>query len=513
MIYTDKILLSFFTFILFGMTMSAQDILPCATPPVKSEWLKKYQKSPQVYAKKGDTTLYVPISIHVLNNDNGNASFSTQKILSNFCQLNEDFAPSNIQFFIEGDINYINNTAWNSHDHITTGYEMMIMNNIPNTINCYIVSWAAGSGGYNLPSANAITLLKAAINEGSHTWAHEIGHNLSIQHPFLGWEGNIYSYGTSTPKEVYYDYTLFKETWNPDTIITDTAFVEYVARTNCHKAGDGFCDTPPDYLSSGWQCNSEGQSLQLQKDPDGVDFRSDGRNFMSYASEDCNRYFTPEQTEAMRANLIDKKSDYLYNQNPPDAITATPTPLYPLEDDVLTTDSQIQLKWEALPNATHYYYEVNRMSSFSSLFAITEGITTEAEIILEDIDFIVDNTYYWRILPFNGSYTCSDFSSTASFYIDNFINANYIEGVEQLEVYPNILSNGQNILFELTTHRPLSIQADIYDLNGQLVQPLFNQPVNGNFTTSIRPDDLSAGIYFVAIQANEDITYRKIVIK
>jgi len=511
MIYTDKILLSLFTFILFGVTISAQDILPCATPPVKSDWLKKYQKSPHFYAKKGDTILHVPVSLHVLNNDNGSNPFSIKKVLGNFCQLNEDFASSNIQFFIEGDINHINNTAWNNHDHVSIGYEMMIMNNVPNTINCYIVDRAAGAGGYNLPSANAIALLKAAVSEDLHTWAHEIGHNLSLQHTFLGWEGDVYSYNTPTPTEVYYDYTFFKEVWNPDTIITDTALVEYVARTNCYQAADGFCDTPPDYISGGWQCNGEGQSFQLQKDPDGVDFRSDGRNFMSYSTDACNSYFTPEQAAAMRANLLDEKPNYLYNQNPPDDITATPTLLYPT-GDTLDVNDQLQLEWEALPNATHYYYEVNRLSSFNPSLNITSGITSEAGIIL-DLNLSSNSTYHWRILPFNARHTCSDFSEGASFYVESFVNTNHINGVEQFEVYPNILSNGQNIHFELTTHRTLPIQADIYDLNGQLVQALFNQTVNGNFTISITPDNLSAGIYFVAIQANEDIAYRKIVIR
>ena len=114
-----------------------------------------------------------------------------------------------------------------------------------------------------------------------------MGHNLSIQHPFLGWEGNTFDYSLPTPTEVYYDYTYFQDTLILDTLIIDTAFVELMDGSNCTFAADGFCDTPPDYLSNRWQCKPDSQSIILQKDPNGVDFYSDGINFMSYAFNVC----------------------------------------------------------------------------------------------------------------------------------------------------------------------------------------------------------------------------------
>ncbi len=243
---------------LFGTILSAQIIQHCATPPYKSEWLKRYQQNSDNFQRGGDTTLYVPVTVHILGTDAGGGYYPVASVLDDFCQLNEDFEPSNIQFFLEGEFNYIDNSSWYNHDNIEDGYEMMTLNNIPNTINCYYVSVAAGSGGYNLPSADGIALRNGNMGPGSHTWAHEIGHNLSVQHTFLGWEGDLYSYSDPTPTEVYYNYTLFKPVFNPDTIIIDTAEVELVARTNCTTAADGFCDTPPDYLSQGFACNADG---------------------------------------------------------------------------------------------------------------------------------------------------------------------------------------------------------------------------------------------------------------
>jgi len=500
------------SFVLFtGAFSFAQDIAPCGTPPFKSDWLKKYQKTPNTYAKGSDTTLYVPLTLHILGTDAGESYFPILNIMESFCELNEDFAPSNIQFFIEGEFRYLNNSAWLNHTEIATGYEMMITNNVPNTINCYIVAVAAGSGGYNLPSANSIALLRSNIGIGTHTWAHEIGHNLSIQHPFLGWEGNPYVYDQPTPTEVYYNYTSFKPVFYTDTIIIDTAQVEYVARTNCYEAADGFCDTPPDYLSGGWQCNSDTLSMQLQKDPDSVDFRSDGTNIMSYADFTCDaRHFTPEQTAAMRANLLDEKPGYLYNQNSQNAlITDAPVLVAPIGNEQVPVNA-VHLSWENVPNATHYFYEVNRLSNFSSAFVIVSGIVEGTSVEIEDL--LLNTTYYWRIVPFNQGNTCALPSEGESFSTDEAVGVQEIDGMEALNIYPNLLAAGQSLHIELTSNQSLHIQANLYNMKGQLIQPLFETNTNGSFTTSIEINDIPAGMYLISIQSNGNVFYQKIII-
>ena len=124
-----------------------QNFHPCGTPPVKSDWLKDYQRHPHHYRTGADTVLYMPLSIHVLGNDNGSGYTSVMQLLDGICQLNDDFAVSDahILYYIEGDFNYIDKTAWNNHTAIYAGYQMMMANNIPNTINNYIVSDPAGN--------------------------------------------------------------------------------------------------------------------------------------------------------------------------------------------------------------------------------------------------------------------------------------------------------------------------------------------------------------------------------
>ncbi|NJK83013.1 MAG: hypothetical protein HC912_03550 [Saprospiraceae bacterium] len=51
---------------------------------------------------------------------------------------------------------------------------------------------------------------KSCTGRGDHTWAHEIGHALSLNHTFYGWEaiGNIdsttYNFSLPAPENIRY---------------------------------------------------------------------------------------------------------------------------------------------------------------------------------------------------------------------------------------------------------------------------------------------------------------------
>ena len=226
----------------------------CATPPGKSPWLIEYQKSPASYPRSSEV-LYVPLTIHLVGTSQGNGHFSIEKLMDAFCTLQHDFEASEVQFFIEGDIRYINNDNYFNHS-FGQGAQMMENNNINNTINCYFVNDPAGACGYYSPGQDGVALAHSCVAPNDHTWAHEIGHFLTLPHTFSGWEGVDYDFAESTPN--------FVNGWP----------VERVNGSNCATAGDGFCDTPADYLSNRWACNPQNFSNQLQRDPTDVEFRS-----------------------------------------------------------------------------------------------------------------------------------------------------------------------------------------------------------------------------------------------
>lgn len=511
--YVLTILLVGFSVLLFAQQKPIPtDFHPCGTAPVKSEWLKNYQKDPSAYAQysRNQTTLYPAMTLHIVGNDQGTGYIDYMKLLDGFCGLNADMAQADIHFFIHDDILFIDSSGWYNHGTVLEGADMMFANNVDSTMNCYVVANPAGNAGYNLPYAGIALTKTAAGSSASNTWAHEVGHNLSIQHPFLGWEGNVYNYGTPTPTTVTYDYTYFKDSLITDTTIIDTAFVELVDGSNCTIAADGFCDTSPDYLAyGGWQCNAQGLSTVLQKDPNGVDFRSDGTNIMTYANDACGANFTPEQIAAMRAYLQTVRSPYLGVNSTPNLaqINAAPNLTSPVANAIEQFDF-VELEWDGVANATHYVVQVSRLPSFS--FLEFNEIITDTTVLITTLQ---DNRdYYWRVRAFNQGYTCAPTSVSAAFETQDLVRTENIASVERFGIYPTIIENGQNLTIEITTRKKLDAQLRIFNIAGQqmLAQP-FNLNIGEN-QEIISLSNLTGGTYIVQIQTEEGMINEKIVV-
>ncbi|RMF02176.1 MAG: metalloprotease, partial [Bacteroidetes bacterium] len=392
----------------------------------RSPWLKQYQSQPQAFYKGGDTLFHVALTIHLVGNDEGTAYYGLQSLFPAMCKLNELFAPSHIRFFIEGDLNYINNSSYHDHETVHEGAEMMFANNRPNTLNVYFVQNPAGNCGYNLPYAGIANSI-ACSGPNDVTWAHEVGHALSLPHPFLGWEGGVswdgsvdHDFNSPAPERVTYNYTFFQQTYfPPDTLIIDTAYVEKVDGSNCAIAADGFCDTPPDYLASRWSCNGNGLSNTLQTDPNGERFQSEGSFVMNYANDRCQTRFSEEQIAAMRAFLHDQRSNWLRSRGYDLPITESVRPTAP-EDGVSPPANATLLSWTSATHATNYLVQVSRLSSFPG--AVTQTyVTSDTSIVLPEL--AVGRTYYWRVLPYNNLGGCQDFTPRRSFLTSDFVNS------------------------------------------------------------------------------------------
>ncbi len=519
---TRRSLLFIFAFFSFAILASAQtkyDLDPCGTLPGKSAWLKKYQANPALYQKNTDTLLYVPLTIHLLGTNTGAGYFSYNKLLDALCVLNQDYEQANIQFFIEGEINFINNDAWNNHNSVLEGAEMMFANNVENTLNCYFVSDPAGNCGYNLPYAG-IAVAKSCADAADHTWSHEVGHALSLPHPFLGWEGGpthdgdifAYNFNNPAPVTVTYDYTYFQDTLIIDTLIIDTAFVELVDQSNCEIAADGFCDTPPDYLSYRWQCSSSSPESSVQQtDPNNEKFRSDGTLIMSYADDACSYRFSDGQIAAMRANLYDEKPELLYNQTPADPVAETaPVPIYPINDE-LVPFNQAELAWEEVENATFYSVEVSRVPTFA--FAITDRYwTTTNHVILPDLD--INRKYYWRVRASNSHYFCTSVSGSATFMTDEAVSTQFPENISKIIVAPNPVRTDGKVNIALEANEAMSLQISLFNNVGARVQQQAFEANSGLNQWSMQLDQqLPGGIYLLSVQTEKGIYTEKLILK
>ncbi|MEM7102689.1 MAG: hypothetical protein AAF502_06090 [Bacteroidota bacterium] len=506
--------------IFFGALIShaQSELLPCGTPPVKSKWLKAYQANPDAYEKNEGVLLYVPLTIHVTGTDAGTGYMPLSEILEGMCRLNLDFEVADLQFFIEGDINYINSSAWHFHEDIFAGTDMMNANNVDNTINSYFVNTAAGNAGYNLPHADGTVMRRASVGPLDHTWAHEIGHNLSVQHTFLGWEGGVWhdgsvvhSYFDPAPTTVLYDYTLFQDTLILDTMIIDTAIVELVDGSNCAVAADGFCDTPADYLGFRWQCAADSTSLQTQTDPNGVQFNSEGRYIMSYSFDNCQATFSPEQVGAMRANLMDEKPGHLANQSPiANVIDEDANLVSPIQNGT-SQFNNTELVWNSVPGATNYIVQVNRLPNFSGTFMVVEAMTTDTTYSMTE-GLLEGLTYYWRVLPYNQGYVCATFSDGESFVASNLVGIKPIPQLEGFSIYPNLVSSGQHFTLETNSLEPFAANFSLYAVDGRQVLERSLDIPQGLFREQIAGASLSAGVYFGVLESEQGLARAKIVV-
>lgn len=513
----------FFAFLfcsIFWHSISAQDnndLIPCASPTYLSDWFLEYTTNPHTFDRDTDTILYVPMTVHIVGQDNGSGYFNYNALLNAFCRLNSDFESTNIQFYIEQPIQYLNSSAYFNHGSVLNGAEMMFANNVENTINTYFVGTAAGSCGYNLPYAGIAMAIQCS-GPNSHTWAHEVGHNLSVQHTFLGWEGGVSwdgsiqpNFGSPAPTHVTYNYTFFKDTLILDTLIIDTALVELMDGSNCHLAADRICDTPPDYLAYRWQCGLDSFSTVTQMDPDSVQFKSDGRNIMSYSFDQCVSGFTDGQAALMRANLLEQKPNYLYNQEPfNEAISELPILTYPINNEPVPNTS-FEMNWEPASGATHYLIQI---SPFPSFQVILQELIVESNSVAIDPASLALRSYYWRVRPFNMGYTCTSFSTPETFELVSVINTNNIPEIRNFTLSPNPANTKQVLNIRLHSFGLIDdAEVKLFDMYGRLLVSQAIIPFSGEINFEFHTPALSAGVYLVKIRTHKGTSVKAWVVQ
>lgn len=516
-----KILLLIFVFNLPFLLLAQenQEPYPCGTKSSRSPWLKKFQANPDAFPKSNDI-LYIPLKIHITG-ASGRSFYSLEKLQLSMCALNDQFAASDMYFYILEDINYIDNAAYHRHDSVREGAQMMFEHNVPNALNCYIVSDPAGNCGYNLPYAGVALAVSCINSEEKSTWAHEIGHALSLPHPFLGWEGgqthdgNVPpNFGQPAPDFVTYDYTDFQDTYfEMDTLIIDTALVERMDGSNCANAADGFCDTKPDYLARRWNCNGNNESSQDQRDPNNVSFKSDGTLYMSYADDACAARFSDEQIQAMRANLMDEKPELITSNFEIETFPTVSTLFDPAPDAVITPNDAF-FQWEEVEGTTTYLLQVSRLSNFSGSGndAITRTVLVEGNsYVINDLDD--DKTYYWRVRPFNNSYFCTDYSEAVKFFTSEATAIKELQNISDINVIPNLLNIGNDTKIYLEGSQQAELQIQILDLSGKEIETFKATTKIGTTTINLPTSDLTKGLYWIVIQEQTSKVVRKVVIQ
>jgi len=473
--------------------ITAQEHTPdewCGTHGI-TPWFDYYrQNRAAIAAERGENDtawLYVPVTLHITGNDNGSGYYPLEQAIISVCQMNQHFEPTRIKFYLQpGDpVRYHNNTSW--HDHNWDGGSSLINSNkLPNRLNTFIVANPAGNCGYSWQ--DAIVMAKNCSGAGNRTWAHEAGHHFSLPHPFFGWEGFSWNYANPAPA------TIGNGQW--------ASKVEKMDGSNCYDSGDYFCDTRPDYLNYRWSCNSNGESIVLQHDPNGVPFRSDGTLIMGYSSDACGAVFTEEQVAAMRANLYSEHASYLQvtehgQEIPDDAFVQLTSPI----DSQFVQFNNLTLHWNPVPDATFYTVEIGLYSSFlprlfhQTFYGNTTSVTVNSGIPN-------NRTLYWRVRAYNEWDLCSPAQSQqiGVFKTKNFAATNDLESSVSIELSPNPVSSGLPAKLLLSSDESMEAMLTLTDASGRVCQRQNVRLGYGDNLIDIPTESLQAGIYILSLQ-------------
>lgn len=489
-----------FFFILIGHFTYAQTstLMPCGTPDL-TDYIGNFDNLPRIHLRSGETKYY-PLQIHSVGRSDGEGHLSDIEMRRALCTLNEDFAGYGIQFFMNEAVRMIHNDDYYEHDQ-NDGHRMMRNHNVKNAFNVYVVEYAYGTCGYFSPSNQAVVVAKNCFVGGTHTLTHEMGHFFGLPHTFNGWENRKYD-RDDVPK-----YLSIRG--------RDTVFVERVDGKYCDKAGDFFCDTPPDYINYRWSCDGSGKSLETFIDPEGVEFRLDGTNFMSYSSDKCQQRFSAEQEIRMHEVLEDQYKDLEYKFIPPATVSGDEISMIEPRnaDDIDIRNTR--LVWGEIPDATHYIVQISRFTGV--LFDRDPSMTTfhseEAELVVPEEVLDVDRDFYWRVYPVNEFTFCARASEIRSFTPRAATHTHQLPDGEEIKIFPNITSASQGTIqvqFDFVQSRNVTLR--LYDLRGRQLR-MVDERVVGEVITPFHTGRQSAGVYLLQITDGQFVITQKIILQ
>lgn len=463
-----------------------------------SPWLDWYHqhKHEIVSDRNSDTAwLYVPVTFHIVGTNTGFGYYPLDQAIRALCEMNEQYNEARIRFYmVEGDgVRYHANQSWNIHEFYPGGDEMINSERIDGRLNAFIVQDPAGNCGYSWQ--DAIVIGKNCSGYGNSTWAHEVGHHLSLPHPFYGWEGTDWDYSQPAPVEIA-GYQ-----------------VEKTNGTNCYDSGDRFCDTKPDYLNYRWLCDGNSESTFYQKDPDGVSFKSDASLIMGYSYDECSSRFTSEQIEAMRANLNTEHLDYLVvTEAQPEIDDALNVELVSPIDSQLMQYNNVGLLWNPVPGATYYAVEISLNPNMQPrLYNSTVYNQTSL-----DVDKTMPNNrvLYWRVRAYSEWDLCqpNDGVQTGIFKTKNFAATNELESVVTTELLPTPVAQGLPARLNVFSDLNMDAVLDIHDAAGRLISSRNVRLYTGENVLEIATDNMQAGVYLVSLRTEKGAIIRRLVV-
>lgn len=239
----------------------SRPFIECATPPLTPAQRAILRAQPPGGGggqHRIAALTYVPITLHVVRATNGTGGTAPADIYRALVYANQRFAAMGVQFYVCGQIDYVNSTTLLNYD-FSEENTLCDPRDVAGTFNMYFVDGITVSGstacGYAylaLPGFSVVRRLLIGCTT-LRTVTHELGHTFGLFHTF---ESN------TSP---------------------DPADVERVDGSNCTTAGDLVCDTPADpYGRSGASTSGVCTYTGSVTDPAGDTYAPQLDNLMSY---------------------------------------------------------------------------------------------------------------------------------------------------------------------------------------------------------------------------------------
>lgn len=471
---------------------------------------------------------YVPVWFHLVATTEGTGRAPMNKVLDMLCEWNRLYSVNGVDllFYIKG-INNINSTGLYSGPRSFSGENAIRTNKKTDGMNVFlldnandpaqptatVLGYYQNTGGNVQYDADWFVIVNSQVTvPGAVTIAHEAGHFFGLPHPFYGWE-------TCPFKPAAPDYRA------PATVSClggGVYTVENAARTgtdaNCSTAGDGFCDTPPNYnLGFGYNGSNPCVYVGLATDPKGVKIDPDETNIMDYFTG-CETKFSPMQRTAMQNNYLNSSNrGYIRVGNVAPSVTTLdlPTLTSPVNGATTTFFNNFTLSWAAVPNATGYVVEIAKTPTFFDsriLVSATNSLNINSSMVSNYLTASGQN-YYWRIKPYSNYVFCSEFTTRQNFVAGGLNGTKEISGISNFEVSPNPLSKNQSLQLNMTSERAFDAQVKLYNVAGQLIQSKNKRFEVGFTSQNLSVSNLNNGLYILTVESENGVINKKVVIR